>query len=388
MGPSRLTVESDLRELERLRAARADLYAVHYACESIHGIPAGPPAVSAVGFQALTSSELIVFSQIDRPQDSERYVLHEYFNFLKQRDGCRLVHWRMNLANYGFTSLANRFTHLPRANSENGSWPFWPFSLFIKSKLATPPLIPTDRTFSLPELIAAQRGGDAEELPRMNDLFKINGLVSKHVLGGKDEASALARSDHAAVRASVAEKVQHLATLANRLIDGDLETDRSGRRVRFGHGTLDPIQVVCDIASRFNVVSRQLAKRHGGRPKIELNDEYDYQDIFHAALRLFFENVEEEAWTPKYAGGASRIDFVLPEFRVAIELKHGKNLDAKKVGEQLIIDIARYAANPKVRYLVCIVFDREGKVANPRGIEGDLASRKESLGVTVKIVDA
>lgn len=222
----------------------------------------------------------------------------------------------------------------------------------------------------------------------MKELFKINGLILKHTLNGKDEATALASGDHASVRASLTEKLKHLAKVSNLLIDGDLETDLSGKRAEFGSTTIDPIQIVCDIAGRFHDVGRQLGRRHGDRPKIELKDEYDYQDVFHALLRVFFDSVEEEMWSPKYAGAASRIDFVLPKFRIAIELKHGKNLDAKKVGEQLIVDIARYEANPGVRFLVCIVFDREGKVANPRSIEHDLTGKKGSLGVTVRIVDA
>jgi hypothetical protein len=51
------------------------------------------------------------------------------------------------------------------------------------------------------------------------------------------------------------------------------------------------------------------------------DDEYDVQDIFHALLRLFVDDIREEEWTPSYAGGASRMDFLLPELETVVEIK-------------------------------------------------------------------
>ncbi|MGP5009568.1 hypothetical protein ACTXMP_03675, partial [Psychrobacter glacincola] len=40
------------------------------------------------------------------------------------------------------------------------------------------------------------------------------------------------------------------------------------------------------IINRFHQVCRQLNKRYNNRPTIDINDEYDVQDLFHALLKL------------------------------------------------------------------------------------------------------
>jgi len=63
------------------------------------------------------------------------------------------------------------------------------------------------------------------------------------------------------------------------------------------------IIIVSKICDRFNLVARQLRNRHESRPTLEIEDEYDVQDLMHALLRIFFEDIRPEEWTPSYAGG-------------------------------------------------------------------------------------
>ncbi|MGJ4749043.1 hypothetical protein ACQV5M_21955, partial [Leptospira sp. SA-E8] len=56
------------------------------------------------------------------------------------------------------------------------------------------------------------------------------------------------------------------------------------------------------------------------------------------------------------------------------------------VGEQLIIDIARYKQHPQCRRLVCFVYDPEGRIANPAGIENDLNKGDHGIEVRVSIL--
>jgi hypothetical protein len=107
-------------------------------------------------------------------------------------------------------------------------------------------------------------------------------------------------------------------------------------------------------------------------------------------LTVFFEDVREETATPEYAAGSSRIDFLLPAFKVAIEVKKSReSMTAKSLADELIIDRDRYAKEDRVGHLICLVFDHEGRLPNPRGLESDLSrqSAAEGLAVTVKIVD-
>lgn len=128
------------------------------------------------------------------------------------------------------------------------------------------------------------------------------------------------------------------------------------------------------ICKGFHRMARQLRARRAGRSTLEVNDEYDVQDLFHAVLRLHFDDVRPEDYTPRYAGGNSRVDFLLKRERVVVEIKKTREgLNDKALGEELIIDIARYQSHPDCEVLVCFVYDPEGRVANPRGLESDLA---------------
>jgi hypothetical protein len=141
------------------------------------------------------------------------------------------------------------------------------------------------------------------------------------------------------------------------------------------------------IVRRFHGVAVQLRSRHSDRPTLDIQDEYDVQDLMHALLRLDFDDVRPEEWVPSYAGSASRTDFLLPQIDTVIEIKKTRpGLNAKAVGEQLIIDIARYKKHPQCRRLVCFVYDPEGRVANPTGIENDLNQGDHGIEVKVSIL--
>ena len=144
--------------------------------------------------------------------------------------------------------------------------------------------------------------------------------------------------------------------------------------------------VLSQIFEKFHVCVRQLKRRHAGRPTLEVVDEYDVQDLLNAILRLHFDDVRPEEWTPSYAGGNNRMDFLLKEEEISIEVKMTREgLKDKEGGEQLIIDIAKYKAHPQCKTLYCFVFDPEGYILNPRGLENDLTTDHDGLSVKVHI---
>ena len=85
---------------------------------------------------------------------------------------------------------------------------------------------------------------------------------------------------------------------------------------------LKPAERVVELCRRFGVIARQLTRRYGnGRTTLVVNDEYDAQDLLHALLLIDFSDVREESWNPKYLGGSSRIDLLLPEQKLVVEVK-------------------------------------------------------------------
>ncbi|EEV25173.1 hypothetical protein AM202_03095 [Actinobacillus minor 202] len=136
------------------------------------------------------------------------------------------------------------------------------------------------------------------------------------------------------------------------------------------------------IINHFHQVARQLRSRYSDRNTLEIEDEYDVQDLFHSLLKLYFDDVRAEEWTPSYAGGASRTDFLLKNENIVIEIKKTRrSLKAKELGEQLIVDAVRYQSHPDCDTLICFVYDPEGIIGNPKGIENDLT--REFDGVPV-----
>ena len=104
-------------------------------------------------------------------------------------------------------------------------------------------------------------------------------------------------------------------------------------------------------------------------------------------LRIFFDDIRPEEWTPSYAGGSSRMDFLLKPEKIVVEVKKTRpKLGAKEVGEQLATDILRYRSHPACRTLICFVYDPEERIANPRGLEQDLNQLIGELQVRVFVV--
>ncbi|PZP53782.1 MAG: hypothetical protein DI595_02340 [Agrobacterium fabrum] len=147
------------------------------------------------------------------------------------------------------------------------------------------------------------------------------------------------------------------------------------------------LQLLEQICKRFHSAARQLNARHDDRPTLSIVDEYDVQDLMHALLRIHFEDIREEEWTPSFAGASSRQDFLLKNERIVVEIKKTRpTLKAKQLGEELIVDIARYGSHPDCDCLVCFVYDPEARIANPIGLERDLeALASDKLKVKVII---
>lgn len=149
---------------------------------------------------------------------------------------------------------------------------------------------------------------------------------------------------------------------------------------------ITPDQALNTIFVNFHKMARQLRQRHNGRTTIDIKDEYDVQDFLHPLLHMFFSDIRPEEWTPSYAGGSSRMDFLLKEQQTVIEVKMTRtSLKDKEIGDQLIIDIDRYKAHPDCKKLICFVYDPDGYIRNPAGLERDLARVDGPLPVQVII---
>ena len=81
------------------------------------------------------------------------------------------------------------------------------------------------------------------------------------------------------------------------------------------------------------------------------------------------------------------MDFLLKSEQIVIETKFATDsLRDKRLGEELMVDIARYQSHPDCKRLVCFVYDPEGSLKNPAGLEADLSRVHGKLEVKVIVV--
>ena len=146
------------------------------------------------------------------------------------------------------------------------------------------------------------------------------------------------------------------------------------------------VEKLLHLLERFHNVVIQLRNRHNDRETLDVSDEYDVQDLLHALLEIYCEDIRDEEWTPSYAGTCSRQDFLLKQEKIVIETKKTrKGLGNRELADELIIDIDRYKTHPDCKYLICFVYDPENRIRNPRGFEYDLSKHTDGIEVIVII---
>lgn len=147
----------------------------------------------------------------------------------------------------------------------------------------------------------------------------------------------------------------------------------------------DVDEILIRLFNKFHKCVRELRNRYDNRQIIDIQDEYDVQDFLRVLLNLYFDDIRPEEYTPSYAGSSARVDFLLKNENIVIEVKKTrKSLRAKELGNQLIEDIAKYQTHPNCKKLFCFVYDPDGYISNPIGIEKDL-SKEEGLPTKVVI---
>lgn len=145
---------------------------------------------------------------------------------------------------------------------------------------------------------------------------------------------------------------------------------------------LTRIQRICD---RFHLAALALQREYHGCRIRRIANEYQVQWLLKAMLSIDFDDVRPEEWTPSYAGGAARMDFLIAPYAIVIETKVTRGgFSDKRLGEELIIDAFRYQKHPDCRVLYCFVYDPERRLSNARGLERDLG-RESGKGLAVKV---
>lgn len=118
-----------------------------------------------------------------------------------------------------------------------------------------------------------------------------------------------------------------------------------------------------------NMISSFKHHRTDVKP-IEVTNEYEMQYLLEGILRLLFDDVRPETYTPNYANKSNRTDFLIPKQKILIETKMTRQgLDGIRLTEELIIDKEHYRKHPDIDLILCLVYDPERRIKNPEGIK-------------------
>jgi len=218
-----------LRRLRELDTRKDNVLVVHYSCESFYDRPDGStPRVTSIAARNLASGQTESFSIhkvaelkkiplneiADHYDQLEKEMLDEFGDFLQRNSHCTWVHWNMRDINYGFQAIEHRHKVL-------GGQP--------------PSRLPEERKVDLARALISIYGLGYAGHPRLESIVKINRITDKSFLVGKDEAAAFDGGEFVKLHQSTLRKVDILANLFGRTLDGTLKTNASWWEARGLH---------------------------------------------------------------------------------------------------------------------------------------------------------
>lgn len=119
--------------------------------------------------------------------------------------------------------------------------------------------------------------------------------------------------------------------------------------------SLDKVITICN---RFKRMALTLGERCRNREPLIMKDEYDVQYLMKCLLSLHFDKISTEEPVPSCASKKLRIDFLIKDEKIAIEVKTTlTGASPSQLQTQLYEDIACYPKHHGVKSIVCFVYD-------------------------------
>lgn len=228
----RLRARKEVRKrLDAVNDRRDMCLVIHYSCESFYDIKDGrTPRITSIAIRQFSSGQTSSFSihksaelknvnqkDIDTKYDElEKDMLSQFFEFLKLKSDYTFVHWNMRDINYGFQAIEHRFKVLK----------------------GNPIIVSDDKKIDLARELIALFG--VKYTPhgksgRLHSLMDLNHITAKDVLTGAGEAEAFEQQEYVKLHQSTLRKVDVIANLLDRTLDGSLITKASWKEVNGIH---------------------------------------------------------------------------------------------------------------------------------------------------------
>lgn len=196
----------------------SNYYIIHYSCESFYDIKDGrTPRVTSIAIRSYDTGQTDSFSIhkmaekkriplksiVDCYDELELGMLEEYFEFVRQHQKFKWIHWNMRDINFGFKAIEHRFEVLG----------------------GNPVIIPEANKIDMSRLLIGKYGVAYIGHPRMESLIAKNHIHPKDYLSGAQEAEAFERQEYIKLHQSTLRKVDLFANLLERTINNSLLTN-------------------------------------------------------------------------------------------------------------------------------------------------------------------
>jgi len=214
--------------LEKLKGQEQHVLVIHYSCESFYDRKDGrSPRITSIAVRNFGSAQTKSFSihQVAEVRgiaptgitasydDCERQMLDQFFAYVDKHENFTWVHWNMRDVNYGFEAIAHRRSVLGAAGK--------------KAKESRAFNLPESNRLDLAKVLGDIHGPGYVANPKLAALVKKNKLTDRDFLSGAEEAAAFEAGEYVKLHQSTLRKVEIIATLLDRSIDGSLKTDAS-----------------------------------------------------------------------------------------------------------------------------------------------------------------
>ena len=236
-------------EITNLRNQQARICVVHYSCENLGDSNQGlSPRITSIAVLDFSSKMMHSFSihliaeikGVSRDQipsnydDLEREMLLAFDKFISEKSNAIWLHWNMSNINFGFEAIEHRFKVLTKQEAKK---------------------IADSNRKNLSSLIVGKYGDNCVDHPRMENLMKLNGGVSRDFLSGEVEVAAFSNKEYLKLHKSTMSKVYWFTHMIELLMAGKVKTQRSNLKERFLSSLESPVaKVIGLIASVVAVV--------------------------------------------------------------------------------------------------------------------------------------
>jgi hypothetical protein len=251
-GPNPKKQRAGWATLDKLFAEAANVWVIHYSCESFYDRPNGQsPRITSIAVRKLDSAQTRSFSihqvaerrkvpsdEIEAHYDTlEREMLDAFYDHVRSFQGTKYLHWNMRDINFGFAAIEHRHRVLG----------------------GDPVVVEDERKIDLSRLLIDIFGVGYIGHPRLESLLAKNSVRPLDFLTGAQEAVAFDQRNFVGLHQSTLRKVDVLANIADRAHDRHLKTSTTwwemhGGRVRAASNWLVENKWIALAASAASII--------------------------------------------------------------------------------------------------------------------------------------